>query len=302
MRLPERFFAYPRVWCHLRKTYPMDQTTGTLLRLIITANLSVAAHKLATVILDGIAWKDGFNGLERGTAAFTLAELGAKVGVSRQYLNTLLTELETSPLGLIRWRPKGRHSPWLFRFSLGSPQSGTPDLASAEGDNTLYRESHNKTVFSGRIKIGAEPNVHRTPWAALIRAVKTTLPCWNIDVQVIWERFLAFNSAKGNTAVPAGFLLGFMRKWRAMPGEAQKASEPVPEPAAVPPNVAEAQALARPAPSGNRDFHRQDLERLIGRVAYEVRIAAMMERLNLGRFAATLAVHGQAVKAREIGA
>lgn len=278
----------------------MDQTTGTLLRLIITANLSVAAHKLATVILDGIAWKDGFNGLERGTAAFTLAELGAKVGVSRQYLNTLLTELETSSLGLIRWRPKGRHSPWLFRFSPGCPRSGMPDLASPEGDNTLYRDSHNKTVFFGRIEIGTEPNVHRTPWAALIRAVKTALPCWNVDVQVIWERFLAFNRAKGNTAVPAGFLLGFMRKWRVSPGEARKASEP--EPAAVPPNIAEAQALARPAPSGNRGFHRQDLERLIGRVGYEIRVAAMMKRLSLGRFAAALAVHGQAVKAGEIAA
>lgn len=281
----------------------MDQTTGTLLRLIITANLSVAAHKLATVILDGIAWKDGFNGLERGTAAFTLAELGAKVGVSRQYLNTLLTELETSPLGLIRWRPKGRQSPWLFRFSPGSLQSGTPDVASAEDDNTLYRESHNKTVFFGRIEIGTEPNVHRTPWATLIRAVKTALPCWNIDVQVIWERFLAFNRAKGNTAVPAGFLLGFMRKWRASPGETPKpTSQSAPDAVAVPHNIAEAQALARPAPSGNRDFHRQDLERLIGRVAYEVRIAAMMERLSLGRFAASLAVHGEAVTAREIGA
>ena len=33
--------------------------------------VGVSAHKLATIILDGIAWKDGYNGLVRGTAAFT---------------------------------------------------------------------------------------------------------------------------------------------------------------------------------------------------------------------------------------
>jgi len=48
----------------------MELTTGALLRRITETALSVSAHKLATIILDGIAWKDGYNGLERGTAAF----------------------------------------------------------------------------------------------------------------------------------------------------------------------------------------------------------------------------------------
>ena len=50
----------------------MTQTTGAILRRITETDLSVTAHKLATIILDGIAWKDGYNGLARGTAAFTL--------------------------------------------------------------------------------------------------------------------------------------------------------------------------------------------------------------------------------------
>ena len=53
----------------------MELTTGAILRRITETPLSTAAHKLATIILDGIAWKDGYNGLERGTAAFTLAHL-----------------------------------------------------------------------------------------------------------------------------------------------------------------------------------------------------------------------------------
>ena len=60
----------------------MELTTGAILRRITETDLSVSAHKLATIILDGIAWKDGYNGLERGTAAFTLAHLTQKMGVS----------------------------------------------------------------------------------------------------------------------------------------------------------------------------------------------------------------------------
>ena len=58
----------------------MNMTTGAILRRITETDLSVSAHKLATVILDGVAWKDGYNGLERGTAAFTLAHLAEKMG------------------------------------------------------------------------------------------------------------------------------------------------------------------------------------------------------------------------------
>lgn len=78
----------------------MELTTGTLLRRIVETELSTSAHKLATLILDGMAWKEGYNGLERGTAAFTLVDLARKMGVSRQYLFELLCELEASPSGL----------------------------------------------------------------------------------------------------------------------------------------------------------------------------------------------------------
>jgi hypothetical protein len=192
----------------------MNLTTGAILRRITEADLSAASHKLATIILDGIAWKDGYNGLERGTAAFTLAHLADKMGMSRQHLTSLLAELAASTLELVRWKPNGKFAPWLFRFGAAKEDAVLQDVVSATGDTSLSRESKNKTIFSGRINISAGSNVFQTCWAELIKAAKTALPCWNVDTQVIWDRFLAFNRARGNETVPAGFLLGFLRRWR----------------------------------------------------------------------------------------
>lgn len=279
----------------------MELTTGAILRRITETPLSTAAHKLATLILDGIAWKEGYNGLERGTAAFTLGHLAAKMGVSRQHLTQLLAELAASTLKLLRWKPNGKYAPWLFRFGAVKDSTHAQTLVSSTGDTSLFKGSENKMMFAGKIEIGAGSNVHRTPWAEMIKTAKAALPCWNVDTQAIWDAFRVFNQARGNAIVPAGYLLGFMRKWRTMPRETQKAAnKPLLEASPVPPNIAEAQVLARPAPAKNRHFHRMDLERLIGRVAYEVRVAAMMDCLGLGRFAASLAVHGQAVLAGEI--
>ena len=185
----------------------MNLTTGAILRRITETELSVSAHKLATIILDGIARKDGYNGLERGTAAFTIAHLAGKMGVSRQHLTALLSELADSALALIRWKPNGKFAPWLFRFGGSEDEEARPDIVSATGDTSLSSDSKNKTVFAGRIEIDAATNVYHTPWADLIRVTKSSLSCWNVDTKAIWERFLAFNKARGNEAVPAGFCL-----------------------------------------------------------------------------------------------
>ena len=278
----------------------MELTTGAILRRITETPLSTSAHKLATIILDGIAWKDGYNGLERGTAAFTLAHLAEKMGVSRQHLTALLVELAASGLALVRWKPNGKFAPWLFRFGGTADANALPDVVSASGDTSLSRESKNKTIFAGRIEIDAGTNVYRTPWADLIKAAKASLACWNVDTQVIWERFLAFNRARGNAAVPAGFLLGFMRRWRTSPDAAEK-----PNVLAVPrrsstPEELKLHRLIYAAPSKNWRFHASDLCRLIGQAAYEARILDVVRHFGCPRFAATLAVHGRAVLAGEI--
>ena len=274
----------------------MELTTGAILRRITETPLSTSAHKLATIILDGIAWKDGYNGLERGTAAFTLGSLADKMGVSRQHLSLLLAELASSALGLLRWKPNGKFAPWLFRFGAVDNPASEPDLASATDDTSLSRDSKNKMMFAGKIEIGAASNVHRTPWGDLIKAAKTALPCWNVDTQVIWDAFRAFNRARGNEQVPAGYLLGFMRKWRS----AGTTLPQVEHERVLGPREQEAADLIRLAPVQNWRFHEGDLERRIGREAYAERVSAMQARLGLNRFAAALAVHGEAVRDAEI--
>lgn len=278
----------------------MEPTTGLILRRITQTELSVSAHKLATVILDAIAWKEGYNGLPRGTAAFTLADLASKMGISRQYLTELLAELEASELELRREKPNGKFAPWLFRFAAFDAEGEDRDVESGTGDTSLSRDKDNKTVFSGQITIGADSNVFQTCWAELIKAAKKALPCWNVDTQVIWDRFLAFNRSRGNDKVPAGFLLGFMRRWRTLPGtgirpEAAPTSEQVPDL-----RERELHDQIKAAPSGNRQFHASDLCRLIGQAAYDARVLDVIRQFGCPRFTATLAVHGRAVMAGEI--
>ncbi|SER09474.1 hypothetical protein [Thalassovita taeanensis] len=278
----------------------MEPTTGLILRRITQTDLSVSAHKLATLILDGIAWKEGYNGLSRGTAAFTLSVLAEKMGVSRQYLTVLLSELEASELHLKRQKTNGKFAPWLFRFSAFDEEEKTHNLVSGEGDISLSRDNNNKTMFSGLIEVTANSNVFQTCWANLIKAAKTALPCWYVDTQVIWDRFLAFNRARGNGRVPAGFLLGFMRRWRTAPGTAPR-SEPTPAPKrVVDPNERELLDQIQGAPIANRQFHASDLCSIIGQAAYEARVLDVTRRFGCQRFSATLAVHGRAVLAGEI--
>ncbi len=278
----------------------MTLTTGAILRRITEADLSASSHKLATIILDGIAWKDGFNGLARGTAAFTLAHLAEKMGMSRQHLTALLSELAASTLELVRWKPNGKFAPWLFRFGAGEDVAVLQDVVSATGDTSLSRESKNKTIFTGRIEIDAASNVYHTPWAEMIKAAKTSLACWNVDTQAIWDRFVAFNKARGNLAVPAGFLLGFMRKWRSSAGAGTRSIANAKSRCALDPSEQELHRLIAAAPSKNREFHASDLRHLIGQLAYDGRVLEMISQFSCSRFAAVLAVHGRAVTMNEI--
>jgi hypothetical protein len=135
----------------------------------------------------------------------------------------------------------------------------------------------------------------------LIKAAKASLACWNVDTQAIWEHFLAFNRARGNARVPAGFLLGFMRQWRTSPSSTalRYPVAPVPQRAADP-QIKELHEQIRAAPSSNRQFHASDLCRLIGEAAYEARVRKVVHQFGCPKFAAILAVHGRAVLEGEI--
>ena len=229
-----------------------------------------------------------------------MTALAEKIGASRQYLNVLLNELESSELRLVRHKPHGKYAPWLFRFTAFDKEDEPHDVVSDGNDTSLYKENTNKTIFSGQININAKSNVFRTCWADLIKAAKTALPCWNVDTQVIWERFLAFNRARGIDKVPAGFLLGFMRRWRRSPGEAPRQITPPTPEKPLDPRERELMAQIKAAPSTNRQFHASDLCRAIGQAAYDARVLDVIKRFACPKFTATLAVHGRAVLAGEI--
>lgn len=111
---------------------------------------------------------------------------------------------------------------------------------------------------------------------------------------------MAFNKARGNAAVPAGFLLGFMRRWRTSPSATASQDAVVRPEHLLDPAEAELGCLIKAAPSKNREFHASDLCRLIGQPAYDGRVLDVVRQFRCPRFAATLAVHGRAVIAGEI--
>lgn len=126
------------------------------------------------------------------------------------------------------------------------------------------------------------------------------VPCWNVDTQAIWERFLAFNLARGNAAVPAGFLLGFMRRWRtSLNGSVKQIADAAPKRVLAPKDL-ELHRLIAAALSKNREFHASDLRRVIGPATYEARVVDVVRQFGCPTFAAILAVHGKAVIAGEI--
>lgn len=276
----------------------MEITTGAILRRITHTELSCAAHKLATLILDGVAWKEGYNGLPHGTAAFTLSDLAKRMEVSRQHLHSLLTELAASGLRLMRCRGKGRFAPWLFRFGwCDEPDPG--EEVSTTADTSPYIRDSNKNVFFGTIMVDREKPGTAARWLALIGMAKTALPCRTADSRHIWERFREFNRRRGREAVPAGYLLGFMRKWRRGDGEFRP-EPPQTTARSIAPKERELQRLIAPAPFSNRYFHEADLKRAIGAEAYVARAAEIQARFGCSEFQAKLALHGAAVAAREI--
>ena len=276
----------------------MELTTGAILRRITHTNLSCAAHKLATLILDGVAWKEGYNGLPHGTAAFTLSDLAERMEVSRQHLHSLLTELAASGLRLLRHRGKGRFAPWLFRFGC-CDEPDTEDDVSTTADISPYIRDSNKNVFHGTIMVDRERPETAARWLALIGKAKVALPCRAADSRHIWDRFREFNRRRGREVVPAGYLLGFMRKWRGGVGGFRQGPPPQAT-KSISPEASQLQRLMAPAPFINRYFHERDLKRAIGAEAYAARVTEIRIRFGCSGLQAQLAAHGIAVSTGKI--
>jgi len=268
-----------------------------------------AALRIATALAGHISYDGKFRGAPCGFAAFTMKELQTITGISDRTIRSALDEL-AHLFGLtIERRHHDRH---LFTFSKVYDADANAvhdeDLAPAENANIAHQKrvtgstpppslytrtkSNNDTTSIIQILEGAG-SVYQTPFAAIIEDAKKGTEAAGMDTQFLWKGFHMLNARNDRAIAPLSWLVAFVRK--AKPTFQHKPKAPVP---AAPPTVCTdpVQLMARPAPYANRAFHESDLRRAIGADAYEQRVTAIQSTYDAPRFAAQLAVHGQAVR------
>ncbi|MFZ3583466.1 hypothetical protein ACOI1H_15015 [Loktanella sp. DJP18] len=157
-------------------------------------------------------------------------------------------------------------------------------------------KSNNDTTSTIQILDGAG-SVYHTPFAAIIEDAKKGTEAAGMDTQFLWKGFHMLNARHDRAIAPLSWLVAFVRKAKPTFQHRPKAPAPAAPPAACTDPV---QLMARPAPFANRAYHESDLRRAIGTDAYEQRVAAIQSTYDTPRFAAQLAVHGQAVRAGTI--
>lgn len=284
-------------------------TSGDFLRLFSRTPMAAATWRVAATIAGHISYDGRYRGAPKGHSAWTMAELQSETGLSERSVRDALAELARLFGLIIHRRHHQRH---LFRFTriAGTGGAGTADTEPPQDEareampqgvtgnpSPVTPYSKNKiNNFSQKIAIDGEGNVHRTPWAEVIRRFKTGTPAEKMDVQYLWAGFCGLNRRNGRKQVPLAWLIGFLRKY---PAKEHPAAPARPQAAADAGAITLAD-MARHAPFSNRQWHRSDLIRRIGQTAYETRVAALIDLYGGGRFAAELAVHGQAVRAGEI--
>ena len=293
-------------------------TSGDILRAFSRTPMAAASRHVAEVLAGHIAYKRGFRGAPKGYSAWTMAELQHVTGLSERAVRDALTELARL-FGLVMIRR--HHQRHFFRFTrIAHDQTndqfeGESDAVEPEARErvtgsgvpvTPYSKDNRINNLSEKIEVKGAANVHETPWADFIRRFKIGTPAEKMDTQYLWNGFCGLNRRNGRERVPLAFLIGFLRKYPTKPPQAP-ATPPKdrPTPAIRPQVTADTGAIAladmaRSAPFSNRQWHKSDLIRRIGQPAYDGRVAALIERYGGGRFAAELAVHGQAVRAGEI--
>lgn len=299
-------------------------TSGAFLRAFAHARMTAGTRHVATVIAAAISYDGRYRGAPRGHAAFTMNELQEITGLAARTIHAALTELaQLFGLQIVR-RHHQRH---FFRFTRIVAEGSDPGpvdhgasadtrpadepvvqtgVTGSELPTSPYIEEQKNNNCSPKVKIQEGESVYRTPWASFIDRFKRGTPAEKVDTQFLWNGFCGLNRRNGHDSVPLRFLIGFLSKY---PGRKQAfTAGPAPEPAVAPParpigsNEHRVIEMARPAPFQNRYFHQSDLQRRIGSDAYEARVTELMERYRASRFAAELAVHGEAVRCGEIRA
>ena len=283
--------------------------SGDFMRLFARTPMTGAALRIANLLAGYISYDGKHRGAPLGYAAFTMKELQAMTGISDRTIRSALDEL-AHLFGLtIERRHHDRH---LFTFSkvYDADENTVPDedlapvetvdishekrVTGSQPPPSLYTrtKSNNDTTSTIQILDGAG-SVYQTPFAAIIEDAKKGTEAAGMDTQFLWKGFHMLNARNDRSIAPLSWLVAFVRK--AKPTFQHKPKAPAP---AAPQAVCTdpIQLMARPAPFANRAFHESDLRRAIGPNAYEQRVAAIQSTYNAPRFAAQLAVHGQAVR------
>ncbi|MEP3329255.1 hypothetical protein [Sedimentitalea sp.] len=284
--------------------------SGDFMRLFARTPMTGAALRTANALAGYISYDGVFRGAPRGFAAFTMKELQIVTALSERAIRAALDELARLFGLTIQRRHHDRH---LFTFSkvydatADMPASADPapmEPAQPSPENrvtgttvppSLYTKtrSNNDTPSSIQISEGVG-SVYQTPFAAVIDRAKKGTEAEAMDTQFLWAGFHMLNCRNSHAHTPLSWLVAFVRK--AKP-KFQSAAKAPPKQAAPTPACADPVTLmARPAPFSNKDFHEINLQKIIGKDAYDERIAAIQKTYGAGRYAARLAVHGQAVK------
>lgn len=279
-------------------------TSGVFLRAFAGVSMTAGARHVAEVLAASVSYDGKYRGAPKGCAAFTMGELQRATGLAARTIRAAIAEL-VRLFGLVIIRR--HHQRHFFRFTrIGRQEQTATPAAPRETAQTgsrmpvsPYTREQRNNDCSQRVRIGTGESVYRTPWAGVIERFKRGTPAEGVDTQFLWNGFCGLNRRNGHDCVPLRFLIGFLRKYpakraRSTPMPAQ-GSRPAMDRTAL--HLAE---LARPAPFRNRHWHKADLQRKIGPDAYAARVAAMIERHGTSRFIAELAVHGEAVRGKEI--
>lgn len=288
-------------------------TSGAILRAFAHTAMTAGTRHVGEVIAAYISYDGKFRGAPRGHSAFTMTELQRATGLSERTIQTALKDLARLFGLLILKRHHKRH---FFRFSRivadhPCPDVGDDSAAACQPAEAQTRSQVRASLYSkeqdnncsSEIEIEGQPAVHKTPWASFIDRIKRGTPAEKMDTQYLWTGFCDLNRRNGHRSVPLRFLIGFLTKYprkRNATSEEAHAISQSPQTAPIPTESRRLIEMAAPAPFENRHWHKSALIGLIGQQGYENRVSGIVARYNASRFAAEMAVHGEAVRSGEI--
>ena len=297
-------------------TGPMPHS-GDYMRIFARTPMTGTAMRIAITLAGHISFDGTYRGAPKGFAAFTMSELETITNLCGRTVRRALDEL-AELFGLtIKRRHHDRH---LFQFTdICDSQIHAPELeedapkpsitkrvvdavkpqkkrvTGLQSPPSLYTrtKSNNYTPSVIQILEGAG-SVHQTPFADVIEKAKQGTDAENMDAQFLWQGFHLVNTRNDNPVAPLSWLIAFVRKAKPCYNQMKPKASVKPEqaPVCTDPVI----LMAKPAKVANRQFHECDLKRAIGREAYDQRVIAIQTKYGANRFAAQLAVHGQAVK------